>query len=555
MKSRRFEFVLGALAVIGLNGSALAFHGGGHGGGGHGGGGFHGGGAHYGGYHPAGGYHAAAPAFNRTPSFSTPRAFAQPYAGAGAMHPGAVVGNRGIAQPGFGRLGEPGARVGNVNVNRGGFNNAGVNQLAGRPGIGWNNRYMGYHQNWVHGYWNGHHPGGWGWRGGYGYPGFGYWGGYGGGLGYNGFGWGLGSGLGMGLGMGMGYGLSSWLFGPMLYNWGYSNYMNPYYGGGGYGGTTVVQQPIVYDYAQPINATAPPPDEGVSNQALSAFDQAREVFRQGDYTQALSLTDQALRQMPNDPTLHEFRALALFALGRYDEAAAALYAVLSVGPGWDWTTLISLYGNPDAYTQQLRALESYTDQHKTSAASRFVLAYHYLTEGHMTEAADQLREVSILQPKDQLSAQLLRQIQQAQQSAPAGSGEGANPSASPGAGPGPLASSTAPGPNPTPAQSPAPASAGQQGSIVGTWMAHPSQDTTITVTFPDAAHFTWRVVQKGQDHQFEGASSYVNGILTLAQDQNNAMVGDVNWQDPNHFQFKVLGGGPEDPGLTFAKSS
>ena len=50
-------------------------------------------------------------------------------------------------------------------------------------------------------------------------------------------------------------------------------------------------------------------------------------------------------------------------------------------------------------------------------------------------------------------------------------------------------------------------------------------------------------------------SSYVNGILTMAQDQNNAMVGDVVWQDPNHFQFKVLGGGPSDPGLTFTKSS
>ena len=59
--------------------------------------------------------------------------------------------------------------------------------------------------------------------------------------------------------------------------------------------------------------------------------------------------------MPNDPTLHEFRRLVLFALDRYDEAAAALYAVLSVGPGWDWTTLISLYGDPETYTQQLRA--------------------------------------------------------------------------------------------------------------------------------------------------------------------------------------------------------
>ena len=75
----------------------------------------------------------------------------------------------------------------------------------------------------------------------------------------------------MGLGMGMGYGLSSWLFGPMLYNWGYANYSNPYYGGGGYGGDrrTGRQQPVVYDYSQPINSTAPPPDETVTNQAMA----------------------------------------------------------------------------------------------------------------------------------------------------------------------------------------------------------------------------------------------------------------------------------------------
>jgi tetratricopeptide (TPR) repeat protein len=325
----------------------------------------------------------------------------------------------------------------------------------------------------------------------------------------------------------------------MLYNWGYSNYYNPYYGGGAYGGTTIVQQPIIYDYSQPINATTPPPDEGVTTQAMSTFDQARDAFKQGDYTRALDLTDQALRQVPNDPTLHEFRALVHFALGRYDEAAAALYAVLSVGPGWDWSTLISLYGNPDTYTQQLRALEAYVNQHSNSAAGHFVLAYHYLTMGHVKEASDELKTVVSLQPKDQLSAQLLQQLQQAR----------SNPS------PGQVAQGG--GDTPTQAAAPPlnPAPTGQEGNLVGTWTAQPSPDTKITVTFGDASHFTWKVDQKGQEHQFRGDSSYVNGILTLSQDQNNAMVGDVVWKDPNHFQFKVLGGGPNDPGLTFAKSS
>jgi tetratricopeptide (TPR) repeat protein len=548
MSGRIIGLVLGAAVALNSLPNALA-HGGGHGGGG-GGGGFHGGGGgmHFGGYHPAGGFHPAAPAFNRTPSFSTPRAFTQPHYGAPGMRPGAgpVPGYRGVEPrlaPGVGVRGmgpNPfAARTGNINP--GAFANARTGAIANRPGMGWHNPYLGYHQNWMHGYWNGHYPGGWGWRGGYGYPGYGYWGGYGGwGLGYGGFGWGLGPGLGMGLGLGMGYGLASWLYGPMLYNWGYSNYYNPYYQAGAYGGPTVVGQPITYDYTQPINASAAPPDEAVTNQAMSTFDQAREAFRQGDYPLALDLTDQSLRQVPNDPTLHEFRALVLFALKRYDEAAASLYAVLSVGPGWDWSTLIGLYANPDTYTQQLRALEEYVTQNPKSAAGRFVLAYEYVTMGHMPEAAEELKDVVALQPKDQLSAQLLQQIQQNPANAPNNPPAGTNPS---------IASLTGPPSNP------APAPAGAQGKLEGTWTAQPAQDTTITVTFPDAGHFVWKVTHQGQEHQFQGETSFVNGILTLAQDQNNAMVGDVNWQDPNHFQFKVLGGGPSDPGLTFTKSS
>ena len=247
------------------------------------------------------------------------------------------------------------------------FSNASVNRVnnfnnVNRMGLGWNNPYNGYHQGWNHGYWNGNLGGGWGWRPyGYGYGGYGL-----GGYGLGGFGYGLAGGLGMGLG----WGLSSWMYGPMLNNWGYSNYNNPYYGGGyGYGGNVASAQPIVYDYSQPIDPQSAPPDEAVVSQASTVFDIAREAFKNGDYAKALELDDQALKTTPNDAALHEFRALCLFALRRYDEAAAVLYAVLSVGPGWDWTTLIGLYGDPETYTQQLRALENYCSQHTQSAAA------------------------------------------------------------------------------------------------------------------------------------------------------------------------------------------
>ena len=157
-----------------------------------------------------------------------------------------------------------------------------------------------------------------------------------------------------------------------MYGWGYSGYSNPYYGGGfGSGGVSqaaAVQQPgnaqqttaaAGSDYSQPISTTAATPPPAVAGQATAAYDQAREAFKAGDYAQAVQLDQQALAQTPNDVDMHEFLALAYFAQGQYPQAAAPLYAVLSVRPGWDWTTLSGMYPDVDTYTRQLRALEAY----------------------------------------------------------------------------------------------------------------------------------------------------------------------------------------------------
>jgi tetratricopeptide (TPR) repeat protein len=527
-KSHRF-YILGGLLALAPAIPAFAFHGGGggHGGGGHGGGGHVGGG---GGFHGGGGGHYAGGGGHYVGGG------AGHYAGGGVGHyPGA--GHYAGVAPGHYAGGN--FNRGNTfnNVNRGNtFNNANrsatfnnvnrsttINNVNRMGYGGWHNNYAGYHSGWAHGYWNGHYPGGFGWRG-YGYPG--YWGGYGGGLG-------------LGLGLGLGWGLSSWVMGPMLYNWGYSNYYNPYYGAG-YGGpaTVVVQQPIVYDYGQPIDSQAAPPDETVANQSVSTFDAAREAFKGGDYPKALGLVDQAIKTMPNDATLHEFRAQTLFALGRFEEAAAPLYAVLSTGPGWDWTTLISLYGDPDAYTQQLRALEAYCTQNPKSAGAIFVLAYQYLTEEHPEAAVRELQVVTALQPKDTLSAQLLQQLQQSQSQQAAGTTAEAPP---PGAAPAPTAAYV-----PT----------GKEGTLDGSFTAQPDKDVTITLSFQPDGRFVWKVSRQGKDQSFAGKLSYENGILTLVQDQNNnTMVGNVNWADPGHFTFKVIGGGANDPGLSFAKAA
>ena len=113
---------------------------------------------------------------------------------------------------------------------------------------------------------------------------------------------------------------------------------------------------------------------------------------QGDYKTALAQVDQAIALVPNDTVLHEFRGLALFALGRYKEAAAADYAVLSAGPGWDWTTLSALYPNVEVYTEQLRALEQYAKSNPAASEAKFLLAENYLTCGYTDAAAAQLKD-------------------------------------------------------------------------------------------------------------------------------------------------------------------
>ena len=398
-----------ALAVVLSSGLAMAGRGGGGGGGHGGGGGGHGGGGGGGGHHGGGGgggYRGGGGGGYHSPSFSTPHAsfntarpagnaaFRQPlpqngWANRTALTPGSRTGlneRPGIANtPNWDNRLNAGNRSNIANHTNVG-NNVNVNNRA-------NNIVRPTHNNWNHGDW---HHGDWhgNWNQSWNNQPMGWWGaGYWAGAAFSGIPW----------------------------SWGYWPYYNPYYAG-----------PLVgtsgFDYSQPIvlaqPAASPPVAQGgltAEQQATPLLDAARTAFMQGDYKAALAQVDQAIAQVPNDTVLHELRGLALFAQGRYKEAAAADYAVLSTGPGWDWTTLSGLYSNVDVYTEQLRALEQYAKSNPAASDAKFLLAENYLTCGYTDAAAAQLREVVRLNPKDQLSAQLLNSIsasQPAEQAAP-----------------------------------------------------------------------------------------------------------------------------------------
>jgi hypothetical protein len=362
--------------------------------------------------------------------------------------------------------------------------------------------------------------------GGYGYGGYGY-GGYGGyGYPYGGYGYG-----------GLAYCPYDWLYGGSLYGYGYSPYANPYYSAVALGSPGVAVTP--YDYSLPINTVGALPAEAVADEADALFSSARGAFKQGNLAQALEQADGALSKDPNDASLHEFRALALFALGRYDEAATALYAVLSIGPGWDWPTLIGLYPNVNVYTAQLRALEANVRNNPQSASPRFVLAYHYLTQGYFDDAANVLRQVVALKPTDSLSAKLLEQLQAAKQQNAAGAPAEAPP-----------APEAAPAPGAAPANTAVPEGA----TISGNWTAQPNPDTRVALTIQPGGAFHWQVTVKGQTRDFSGTSNFGGGVLTLVPDKTPPIVGRVSWTDANHLTFRVIGDSPDAPGLSFAKS-
>ncbi|MFI5457075.1 MAG: tetratricopeptide repeat protein [Isosphaerales bacterium] len=367
---------------------------------------------------------------------------------------------------------------------------------AAAAGAGYANRnqYDQYHPGMGAGYWNGNYGNAWG----------------------------------MGTG-GYGTGVGAWGTGSPMYGWGYSGYNNPYSFGGAGGGQpaalTQANAAPAYDYSQPISTTAAPPAQATTDQSTSVFDQAREAFKTGDYATALQLDQKALAQMPNDATLHEFLALALFAQGNYDAAAAPLYSVLSVGPGWNWTTLIGNYADANTYTEQLRALEAYLKANPNSAQARFVLAYHYITQGHEDAAVTQLKDVVSLQPNDTLSAQLIAHFKPAGAAAPA-------PAAA------------------------APAEPASPAKLTGTWEAQAPQNAKITLTIKDGGGFTWDTAPPGKPPiSIAGTSTLADGVLSLAckDTQAGTLAGQVVWQDDTHFTFRAVGGPADDPGLKFAR--
>ena len=275
--------------------------------------------------------------------------------------------------------------------------------------------------------------------------------------------------------------------------------------------------------ADPNDATAAA--ESNQDKALDMFDTARALFKRGDFALALSQTDRAVALMPNDPLMHEFRALCLFAMKDYGQAAAATYAVLSVGPGWDWATLEGLYNNMAVYQAQLKALEAYRDANPDTGNAHFLLAYHYLLDGRTDQAAAELQAVVKLEPKDALAAQLLQGLTTPEEE-----------------GPGPELNA------PTLAVVPVEAA-----SLPGKWIAERRDGSTIELSLTADHKFAWTVMDEEKPQKLSGTYSFADNYLILSAAGQSTLVGQISKESADAFRFKLASGSPNDPGLVFKK--
>jgi tetratricopeptide (TPR) repeat protein len=448
----------------------------------------------------------------------------------GVGRPGGVGGVGGIG--GVGRPGGGNTIIGGGNNIIGGgnnnWNNWGINNGNWNNWHNWNNG--GWHDHWHNNYINNNY----GW--------------------YNGAwnsGWGSGWYAPLAAGA-IGWGLGSWY---NNYAYGSGGYYNPYYDS---------SYAMPYDYSQPVmltnyvtatdyvdpnlvaQATAPqvvaaqttipqvaaaPPQPSPTDAAQEQFNQGLEEFKAGNYQQALTQFDATLRQLPKDPVVHEVRALDLFAVGQYQQAAASLNSLLATAPGMDWTTMAGLYGNVDDYTEQLRALEQHCKTNQKDAPAAFVLAYHYLVAGHQDAAIRALKVVVAQQPKDVIAKRMLDSL------APPTSPESA------------VATNTLPAPPPPGGA----AASAPQTNLVGKWAAK-AGDTAVDLIIEDDSQFTWKATQPGKPAmQLQGEFNASNDMLVLESKDQGSMVGKVKSISPDKWQFALAGGPPNDPGLSFER--
>ncbi len=91
----------------------------------------------------------------------------------------------------------------------------------------------------------------------------------------------------------------------------------------------------------------------------------RKPSARGNYLAALESANAAIAESPGDGALHEYRALVLFALGKYSEAAGVLNPVLRAVPAGTGPRWRNSNDSQETYSRQLAASKPMRDRRRT----------------------------------------------------------------------------------------------------------------------------------------------------------------------------------------------
>lgn len=322
-----------------------------------------------------------------------------------------------------------------------------------------------------------------------------------------------------------GFGVTMWGLNSVSWSFGLAGgYINPYCDG-----PVIAQGRPVANYVSPFVAAL---DQGSLDAIVASggdpqraaqlmpafvgerpFEIARAAYYSRDFIAALQYADQTLVLAPRDPVVHEFRALCLFALGRYREAAATMHSLLATGPGWDWTTVSALYSSPDLYTAQLRELELAARRPNTPDLN-FLLAYHYLMVDQSDAAVRALRKVVRMERRDTIASQMLEMF------APA---------------PGVDRLTRPPG-----AWQPA----GAAGYLTGSWSTQVGP-ASYALTLTPTNEFLWSLRAPGRTEEIRGVFVVNGTTLALEPDTGGLLLADLTQPDDRTLSARFIGLGAQ----------
>jgi hypothetical protein len=101
-----------------------------------------------------------------------------------------------------------------------------------------------------------------------------------------------------------------------------------------------------------------------------------------------------------------------------------------------------------------------------------------------------------------------------------------------------------------PAQPPQPV---DEQAIVGDWKANRPDGSKFELNLTGDKKFQWSFNQKDKQQQLKGTYTLANNFLILSASDQNSLIGQVAMQPGNKLQFRLAGGNPADPGLTFTR--